>query len=209
MPTLLESARGGRNMESLGRDYALQFHGLDTSSPEVREKFRTICLSHLDLTDQQALDILTARATRILCTDITPETLQSITRRLQEIGVKVDVADPTELEEVVIPLGSFSTDQDSTFFESQLYERPLQLRRTSEESFEDYSSGYVEDFFAQDRHFGLYSTGAPSVRRAPNERPRRHSVFLQRQRSLSAWERAGLFFVLVALGVLAAFFASR
>lgn len=195
-------------MDTSGREFALHFHGLDNGDPRVREQFRSICLNQLELTDQQALDILTARATRVLCSDIPAETLQDVARSLQQIGVRVDIADPEEEEEVFIPSGSFSTDHDSTFRESQLFERPIQVRAAREAAFEDYASGYVEEFFDHDKHFGLLSVEDSTVR--PHGRARnRHALFLRRRRALSLAERAGLGFVACALVALFAVFVMQ
>jgi len=190
-------------METSGREFALKFHGLDSGDPRVRERFRTICLNHLELTDQQALDILTARATKVLCTDIAPETLQTVARSLNEIGVHVDIAESIDEEQVEIPNGSFSTDHDATFAESQLFEMVTQVRREADESLEGYSSGFVEEFFSQDKHFGLFSI-QDSEARASRKR-HHHAMFLRKGRTLSFGERVGLALVaclLVALVVI-------
>ena len=192
-----------RDMDSAGRDYSLHFEGLNAGDPAVRERFRSICLDQLELTDQQALDILTARATSILCTDLTPETLHTVTRRLQEIGITVNIAEPSDHEEMFIPSGSFSIDSDAAFQESQLFERLVQVERR-ERMYDDYASGYVEEFFAHDTHFGLHSI-EDGEQRARN----RHAQFLSRQRSLSMPERCGLVFVICALGALLYLFSTR
>lgn len=195
-------------MENSGREFALHFHGLDNGDPQVREQFRSICLNQLELTDQQALDILTARATRVLCSDIPPETLQDVARALREIGVRVDIADPVEEEELFIPSGSFATDHESNFRESQLFERPIHVRATRESSFEDYSSGYVEEFFDHDKHFGLFSIEDSPVLPAGRAR-NRHALFLRRRRALSIAERAGLAFVACSLVTLFVIFVEQ
>lgn len=190
-------------METSGREFALKFHGLDSGDPRVRERFRTICLDHLELTDQQALDILTARATRVLCTDIAPETLQTVARSLQEIGIRVDIAESLDEEQVQIPGGSFSTDHDATFAESQLFERVTPVRRYSDESVEGYASGFVEEFFSQDKHYGLFSI--QDAEASVSTRRNRHATFLSKGRTLSLGERVGLALVaclLVALVVI-------
>ena len=195
-------------MDSAGRDYALQLHGLNHGDPVIREKFRSICLDFLELTDQQALSILTDRATSILCTDITPERLQSIAHHFREIGVTVNIAEATDYTDVAIPFGTFAQEDPSTFSESQLFERSVHPSAALESRYDDYASGRVEEFFDHDKHFGLLSSDETPERQRKRD-VHRHQNFLKKKRSLSPAERAGLLFVLFALATLAWFFIHR
>jgi len=195
-------------METSGRDFALQFHGLSKQDPEVRERFRDICLAHLEISDQQALDLLTDRATRLLCTDISPETIQRVTKHLSEIGIKVDVRDATEAEEFYIPFGSFSADDTQFFEESQLFERPVGTFRTPNVPYSGPSGGYGDDTSLQDYHFSVYPYPEHDFAQAELG-IQRHAKLVKRRQNLSTAERAGLAFVGCALLALLAFFVSR
>jgi|GEM_PF-6416871 len=212
-------------MEHLGREYSLHFHGLETGTPEVREQFRTICLEQLELTNQQALDILTSRATTVICSDLSPESLRAATQHLNEIGVGVDIAKPSDYETsdyetsdsetLRILSASFSRESDAIFAESQLYEDPRPIYEPRRRRYEDYASGCVEEFFSTAQYcpYPQVIEGTAlidnSARRGIPERRGRHTSFLRRQRALSRTERAGLAFVACALAALFVIFATR
>jgi hypothetical protein len=212
-------------MEHLGREYSLHFHGLETGTPEVREQFRTICLEQLELTNQQALDILTSRATTVICSDLSPESLRTATQHLNEIGVRVDIAKPSDYETsdyetndyetLRILSASFSRESDAIFAESQLYEDPRPIYEPRRRRYEDYASGCVEEFFSTAQYcpYPQVIEGTAlidnSARRGIPERRGRHTSFLRRQRALSRTERAGLAFVACALVALFVIFATR
>ena len=207
-------------MEHLGREYSLHFHGLETGTPEVREQFRTICLEQLELTNQQALDILTSRATTVICSDLSPETLRAATQHLNEIGVRVDIAKPSDYETsdyetLRLLSASFSRESDAIFAESPLYEDPRPIYEPSRRRYEDYASGCVEEFFSTAQYcpYPQVIEGTAlndnSARRGIPERRGRHTSFLRRQRALSRTERAGLAFVACALVALFVIFATR
>ena len=202
-------------MEHLGREYSLHFHGLETGTPEVREQFRTICLEQLELTNQQALDILTSRATTVICSDLSPESLRAATQHLNEIGVRVDIAKPSDYETLRILSASFSRESDAIFAESPLYEDPRPIYEPRRRRYEDYASGCVEEFFSTAQYcpYPQVIEGTAlidnSARRGIPERRGRHTSFLRRQRALSRTERAGLAFVACALVALFVIFATR
>lgn len=207
-------------MEHLGREYSLHFHGLETGTPEVREQFRTICLEQLELTNQQALDILTSRATTVICSDLSPESLRAATQHLNEIGVGVDIAKPSDYETsdyetLRILSASFSRESDAIFAESPLYEDPRPIYEPRRRRYEDYASGCVEEFFSTAQYcpYPQVIEGTAlidnSARRGIPERRGRHTSFLRRQRALSRTERAGLAFVACALVALFVIFATR
>ncbi len=222
-------------MEHLGREYSLHFHGLETGTPEVREQFRTICLEQLELTDQQALDILTSRTVTVLCSDLSPESLRTATQHLNEIGVRVDIAKPSDYETsdyetsdyetsdyetsdyetLRILSASFSRESDAIFAESQLYEDPRPIYEPRRRRYEDYASGCVEEFFSTAQYcpYPQVIEGTAlndnSARRGIPERRGRHTSFLRRQRALSRTESAGLAFVACALVALFVIFATR
>ena len=202
-------------MEHLGREYSLHFHGLETGTPEVREQFRTICLEQLELTDQQALDILTSRTVTVLCSDLSPESLRAATQHLNEIGVRVDIAKPSDYETLRILSASFSRESDAIFAESPLYEDPRPIYEPRRRRYEDYASGCVEEFFSTAQYcpYPQVIEGTAlidnSARRGIPERRGRHTSFLRRQRALSRTERAGLAFVACALVALFVIFATR
>ena len=202
-------------MEHLGREYSLHFHGLETGTPEVREQFRTICLEQLELTNQQALDILTSRAASVICSDLSPESLRAATQHLNEIGVRVDIAKPSDYETLRILSASFSRESDAIFAESPLYEDPRPIYEPRRRRYEDYASGCVEEFFSTAQYcpYPQVIEGTAlidnSARRGIPERRGRHTSFLRRQRALSRTERAGLAFVACALVALFVIFATR
>lgn len=212
-------------MEHLGREYSLHFHGLETGTPEVREQFRTICLEQLELTDQQALDILTSRTVTVLCSDLSPESLRTATQHLNEIGVRVNISKPSDYktsdyktsdyETLRILSASFSRESNAIFAESPLYEDPRPIYEPRSKRYEDYASGCVEEFFstAQCCPYPQVIEGTAlidnSARRGIPERRGRHTSFLRRQRALSRTERAGLAFVACALVALFVIFATR
>ena len=212
-------------MEHLGREYSLHFHGLETGTPEVREQFRTICLEQLELTDQQALDILTSRTVTVLCSDLSPESLRTATQHLNEIGVRVNISKPSDYktsdyktsdyETLRILSASFSRESDAIFAESPLYEDPRPIYEPRRRRYEDYASGCVEEFFSTAQYcpYPQVIEGTAlidnSARRGIPERRGRHTSFLRRQRALSRTERAGLAFVACALVALFVIFATR
>ena len=207
-------------MEHLGREYSLHFHGLETGTTEVREQFRMICLDELELTNQQALDILTSRATTVICSDLSPESLRAATQHLNEIGVGVDIAKPSDYETsdyetLRILSASFSRESDAIFAESPLYEDPRPIYEPRRRRYEDYASGCVEEFFSTAQYcpYPQVIEGTAlndnSARRGIPERRGRHTSFLRRQRALSRTERAGLAFVACALVALFVIFATR
>ena len=212
-------------MEHLGREYSLHFHGLETGTPEVREQFRTICLDELELTNQQALDILTSRAASVICSDLSPESLRAATQHLNEIGVRVNISKPSDYktsdyetsdyETLRILSASFSTESNAIFAESPLYEDPRPIYEPRRRRYEDYASGCVEEFFSTAQYcpYPQVIEGTAlidnSVRRGIPERRGRHTSFLRRQRALSRTERAGLAFVACALVALFVIFATR
>ncbi|MCX6115783.1 MAG: hypothetical protein NTV65_11305 [Proteobacteria bacterium] len=207
-------------MEHLGREYSLHFHGLETGTTEVREQFRMICLEQLELTNQQALDILTSRATTVICSDLSPESLRTATQHLNEIGVRVDIAKPSDYktsdyETLLILSASFSRESDAIFAESPLYEDPRPIYEPRRRRYEDYASGCVEEFFSTAQYcpYPQVIEGTAlidnSARRGIPERRGRHTSFLRRQRALSRTERAGLAFVACALVALFVIFATR
>ena len=202
-------------MEHLGREYSLHFHGLETGTTEVREQFRMICLDELELTNQQALDILTSRTVTVLCSDLSPESLRAATQHLNEIGVRVDIAKPSDYETLRILSASFSRESDAIFAESPLYEDPRPLYEPRRRRYEDYASGCVEEFFSTAQYcpYPQVIEGTAlndnSARRGIPERRGRHTSFLRRQRALSRTERAGLAFVACALVALFVIFATR
>lgn len=195
-------------MESSGRDFALQFHGLRDHDSKVRERFRDICLAHLEITDQQALDLLTEQATRLLCTDVSPETIQSVTKDLLEIGVRVDVRDAADAEDLFIPFGPFITDDEQAFRESQLFERPAGSCRTPHSQYSGLAEGYSNDTSLQDYHFSVYPYPEHDLG-ASELGLQRHAKLVKRRQTLSNAERAGLAFVGCAILALSAFFLSR
>ena len=89
-------------METSGKDFALQFDGLNTEDPSVRERFRAICLAHLDISDKLAFDILSDREARIFCSDVSRETINNVTRDLLEIGIRVVVAESADTSDFFI-----------------------------------------------------------------------------------------------------------
>ena len=202
-------------MEHLGREYSLHFHGLETGTTEVREQFRMICLDELELTNQQALDILTSRAASVICSDLSPESLRAATQHLNEIGVRVDIAKPSDYETLRILSASFSRESDAIFAESPLYEDPRPIYEPRSKRYEDYASGCVEEFFSTAQYcpYPQVIEGTAlidnSARRGIPERRGRHTSFLRRQRALSRTERAGLAFVACALVALFVIFATR
>ena len=202
-------------MEHLGREYSLHFHGLETGTTEVREQFRMICLDELELTNQQALDILTSRAASVICSDLSPESLRAATQHLNEIGVRVDIAKPSDYETLRILSASFSRESDAIFAESPLYEDPRPIYEPRRRRYEDYASGCVEEFFSTAQYcpYPQVIEGTAlidnSARRGIPERRGRHTSFLRRQRALSRTERAGLAFVACALVALFVIFATR
>lgn len=202
-------------MEHLGREYSLHFHGLETGTTEVREQFRMICLDELELTNQQALDILTSRAASVICSDLSLESLRTATQHLNEIGVRVDIAKPSDYETLRILSASFSRESDAIFTESPLYEDPRPFYEPRSKRYEDYASGCVEEFFSTAQYcpYPQVIEGTPlvdnSARRGIPERRGRHTSFLRRQRALSRTERAGLAFVACALVALFVIFATR
>ena len=202
-------------MEHLGREYSLHFHGLETGTTEVREQFRMICLDELELTNQQALDILTSRTVTVLCSDLSPESLRAATQHLNEIGVRVDIAKPSDYETLRILSASFSRESDAIFAESPLYEDPRPIYEPRRRRYEDYASGCVEEFFSTAQYcpYPQVIEGTAlidnSARRGIPERRGRHTSFLRRQRALSRTERAGLAFVACALVALFVIFATR
>ena len=207
-------------MEHLGREYSLHFHGLETGTPEVREQFRTICLEQLELTNQQALDILTSRAASVICSDLSPESLRAATQHLNEIGVRVNISKPSDYETsdyetLRILSASFSRESDAIFAESPLYEDPRPIYEPRRRRYEDYASGCVEEFFSTAQYcpYPQVIEGTAlidnSARRGIPERRGRHTSFLRRQRALSRTERAGLAFVACALVALFVIFATR
>ena len=212
-------------MEHLGREYSLHFHGLETGTTEVREQFRMICLDELELTNQQALDILTSRATTVICSDLSPESLRAATQHLNEIGVRVDISKPNDYETSDYETGdyetlrilsaSFSRESDAIFAESPLYEDPRPIYEPRRRRYEDYASGCVEEFFSTAQYcpYPQVIEGTAlndnSARRGIPERRGRHTSFLRRQRALSRTERAGLAFVACALVALFVIFATR
>ena len=212
-------------MEHLGREYSLHFHGLETGTTEVREQFRMICLDELELTNQQALDILTSRAASVICSDLSPESLRAATQHLNEIGVRVDIAKPNDYETSDYETGdyetlrilsaSFSRESDAIFAESPLYEDPRPIYEPRRRRYEDYASGCVEEFFSTAQYcpYPQVIEGTAlidnSARRGIPERRGRHTSFLRRQRALSRTERAGLAFVACALVALFVIFATR
>ncbi len=195
-------------METSGRDLSLQFHGLNSHDPRVRERFRAICLAHLEITDQQALDILTDRATRILCTDVSSEAIQNVTKDLLEIGVRVDISDSGDVEEFFIPSGSFMGNDDSLFQESQLFERPVGSYRSPYVPYSGPSNGYGDDTSLQDYHFSVYPFPEHDLSVA-EQGMQRHAKLIKRRQALSGAERAGLAFVACALLGLVAFFIAQ
>ena len=202
-------------MEHLGREYSLHFHGLETGTTEVREQFRMICLDELELTNQQALDILTSRAASVICSDLSPESLRAATQHLNEIGVRVDIAKPSDYETLRILSASFSRESVAIFAESPLYEDPRPIYEPRRRRYEDYASGCVEEFFSTAQYcpYPQVIEGTAlidnSARRGIPERRGRHTSFLRRQRALSRTERAGLAFVACALVALFVIFATR
>ena len=202
-------------MEHLGREYSLHFHGLETGTTEVREQFRMICLDELELTNQQALDILTSRAASVICSDLSPESLRAATQHLNEIGVRVDISKPNDYETLRILSASFSRESDAIFAESPLYEDPRPIYEPRRRRYEDYASGCVEEFFSTAQYcpYPQVIEGTAlidnSARRGIPERRGRHTSFLRRQRALSRTERAGLAFVACALVALFVIFATR
>ena len=118
-------------METSGKDFALQFDGLNTEDPSVRERFRAICLAHLDISDKLAFDILSDREARIFCSDVSRETINNVTRDLLEIGIRVVVAESADTSDFFIPSGTFIGDDDSAFQESQLFEDRKSTRLNS------------------------------------------------------------------------------
>ena len=212
-------------MEHLGREYSLHFHGLETGTTEVREQFRMICLDELELTNQQALDILTSRTVTVLCSDLSPESLRTATQHLNEIGVRVNISKPSDYktsdyktsdyETLRILSASFSRESNAIFAESPLYEDPRPIYEPRSKRYEDYASGCVEEFFstAQCCPYPEVIEGTAlidnSARRGIPERRGRHTSFLRRQRALSRTERAGLAFVACALVALFVIFATR
>ena len=212
-------------MEHLGREYSLHFHGLETGTTEVREQFRMICLDELELTNQQALDILTSRAASVICSDLSPESLRAATQHLNEIGVRVDISKPNDYETSDYETGdyetlrilsaSFSRESDAIFAESPLYEDPRPIYEPRRRRYEDYASGCVEEFFSTAQYcpYPQVIEGTAlidnSARRGIPERRGRHTSFLRRQRALSRTERAGLAFVACALVALFVIFATR
>ena len=207
-------------MEHLGREYSLHFHGLETGTTEVREQFRMICLDELELTNQQALDILTSRAASVICSDLSPESLRAATQHLNEIGVRVNISKPSDYETsdyetLRILSASFSRESDAIFAESPLYEDPRPIYEPRRRRYEDYASGCVEEFFSTAQYcpYPQVIEGTAlidnSARRGIPERRGRHTSFLRRQRALSRTERAGLAFVACALVALFVIFATR
>mgnify|MGYP006919657665 CR=1 FL=1 len=207
-------------MEHLGREYSLHFHGLETGTTEVREQFRTICLEQLELTNQQALDILTSRAASVICSDLSPESLRAATQHLNEIGVRVNISKPSDYktsdyETLRILSASFSRESDAIFAESPLYEDPRPIYEPRRRRYEDYASGCVEEFFSTAQYcpYPQVIEGTAlidnSARRGIPERRGRHTSFLRRQRALSRTERAGLAFVACSLVALFVIFATR